>query len=240
MAHRNQNTTTELNFSLQSRQSDRFINNVQLVPQNLTTLSFGVKHLRLGETARNSYDMTFTFGTKLFGADIDESGIGSDIPRAQFSKVSAGWQRQAALGQAGTLVTDLRMQWSPDTLYSTEQLSLGSLSTVRGYEASVANGDMGVYLRNDLYLTSDIWGFLPDETAARVAQKTQSHVFFDMGATYDYASEKTKTAAGFGLGISYAHRRFNVSGTVGFPVVEDAEVGVGEPIFQLRVDAKAW
>jgi hemolysin activation/secretion protein len=186
VAYRDQTSTTELNFGLRVRKSDRYINHVRLTPQNLSTVSLGVKHLRLGEKARNSYDATLTFGTKLLGADEDASGIGSNIPRAQFYKINAGWQRQGALGQAGTLVTDLRAQWSPHTLYGTEQLSLGSFSTVRGYEASVATGDMGVYMRNDLYLSPNIWNFLPEDAAGKVAAKTQTHLFLDMGITHDH------------------------------------------------------
>jgi hemolysin activation/secretion protein len=199
-----------------------------------------VKHLRLGEKARNSYDATLTFGTTLFGADEDAPGIGSDIPRAQFVKINAGWQRQGALGQAGTLVTDLRAQWSPHTLYGSEQLSLGSYSTVRGYEASVASGDMGIYMRNDLYLTPNIWNFLPEETAAKVANKTQTHLFLDMGITRDHARGVTEKAAGFGLGLSYYHKRFTLSGTLGVPLIEDNSFGIGDPVIQVRMDVKTW
>lgn len=240
VAFRDQTRTTELSFGLRTRKSDRFINDVRLTPQNLSTFSLGVKHLRLGEKARNSYDATLTFGTTLFGADKDAAGIGSDIPRAQFFKINAGWQRQGALGQAGTLVTDLRAQWSPHTLYGTEQLSLGSYSTVRGYEASVATGDMGVYMRNDLYLTPNIWTFLPEETASKVAIKTQTHLFLDMGITRDHARDVTEKAAGFGLGLSYYHKRFTLSGTVGVPLIEDNSFSLGDPVFQVRMDVKTW
>ncbi len=211
-------STTELNFGLRVRKSDRFINDVGLTPQELSTFSLGVKHLRLDETARNSYDATLTFGTTLFGADQDAPGIGSDIPRAQFFKINAGWQRQGALGQAGTLVTDLRAQWSAHTLYGTEQLSLGSFSTVRGYEASVATGDMGVYMRNDLYLTPDIWKFLPEEAAGKVAGKIQTHLFLDIGITHDHARDVTGKAAGFGVGLSWYHKRLTLAGTLGVPL----------------------
>ncbi|WOI35376.1 ShlB/FhaC/HecB family hemolysin secretion/activation protein (plasmid) [Tritonibacter scottomollicae] len=240
VAHRDQASTTELNFGLRVRKSDRFINDVRLTPQNLSTFSLGVKHLRLGEKARNSYDATLSFGTTLFGADKDAPGIGSDIPRAQFFKINAGWQRQGALGQTGTLVTDLRAQWSPHTLYGTEQLSLGSFSTVRGYEASVATGDMGVYMRNDLYLTPNIWTFLPEEAAGKVASKTQTHLFLDMGITRDHARDVTEKAAGFGLGLSYYHKRFTLSGTVGVPLIQDNRFDVGDPVVQLRMDVKTW
>ncbi|WP_417260172.1 ShlB/FhaC/HecB family hemolysin secretion/activation protein [Celeribacter sp.] len=240
VAFRDQTRTTELSFGLRTRKGDRFINDVRLTPQNLSTFSLGVKHLRLGETARNSYDATLTFGTTLFGADEDAQGIGSDIPRAQFFKINAGWQRQGALGQTGTLVTDLRAQWSPHTLYGTEQLSLGSFSTVRGYEASVATGDMGVYLRNDLYLTPNIWNFLPEETAGKVAKKTQTHLFLDLGITRDHARDVTEKAAGFGLGFSYYHKRFTLSGTVGVPLIQDNRFDIGDPVIQLRMDVKTW
>lgn len=240
VAHRDQTSTTELNFGLRVRKSDRFINDVRLTPQNLSTFSLGVKHLRLGEKARNSYDATLTFGTTLLGADKDEPGIGSDIPRAQFFKINAGWQRQGALGQAGTLVTDLRAQWSPHTLYGTEQLSLGSSSTVRGYEASVATGDMGVYMRNDLYLTPNIWNLLPEDSARKVAAKTQTNLFLDMGLTHDQARDVTEKAAGFGIGVSYYHKRFTLSGTVGVPLIDDNSFGIGDPVVQVRMDVKTW
>lgn len=240
VAHRDQTRTTELTFGLRTRKGDRYINDVRLTPQNLSTFSLGVKHLRLGEKARNSYDATLTFGTTLFGADKDAPGIGSDIPRAQFFKVNAGWQRQGALGKAGTLVTDLRGQWSPHTLYGSEQLSLGSYSTVRGYEASVASGDMGIYMRNDLYLTPNIWNFLPEETAVKVASKTQTHLFLDMGITHDHARGVTEKAAGFGLGLSYYHKRFTLSGTVGVPLIGDNSFSLGDPVFQIRMDMKTW
>jgi len=240
VAHRDQTSTTEFNFGLRVRKSDRFINDVRLTPQNLSTFSLGVKHLRLGEKARNSYDATLTFGTTLLGADKDEPGIGSDIPRAQFFKINAGWQRQGALGQAGTLVTDLRAQWSPHTLYGTEQLSLGSSSTVRGYEASVATGDMGVYMRNDLYLTPNIWNLLPEDSARKVAAKTQTNIFLDMGLTHDQARDVTEKAAGFGIRVSYYHKRFTLSGTVGVPLIEDNNFGISDPVVQIRMDLKAW
>lgn len=240
VAHRDQTTTTELNFGLRVRKSDRFINDVRLTPQNLTTLSVGGKYLRLGDKARNSYDATLTFGTSFFGADVDDPDTESDIPRAQFFKIDAGWQRQGALGQVGTLVTDLRAQWSPHTLYGSEQMSLGSFSTVRGYDVSVATGDMGLYMRNDLYLTPEIWSFLPDKVEGKVAQKAQTHLFLDAGVTRDRARDVTEKAAGLGVGVSYYTNRITFSGAVGVPLIEEGSLELGDPVVQVRVDLKAW
>lgn len=240
VAKRDQTSTTELTFGLRKRTSDRFINDVRLTPQKLSTFSLGVKYLLLGEKARNSYDATLTFGTKLFGSDRDEPGIGSDIPRAQFFKINAGWQRQGALGRTGTLVTDLRVQWSEHTLYGSEQLSLGSLSTVRGYDASVATGDKGLYMRNDLYVTPEVWKFLPQEIAKKVSSKTQTQLFLDIGITRDRARDVIERAAGIGLGLSYYNKRFTLSGTIGVPLIQNNRFDVGKPVLQLRMDMKTW
>lgn len=111
---------------------------------------------------------------------------------------------------------------------------------MRGYEFSVAAGDMGVYVRNDLYLTPNIWNFLPEQSAAKVVQKTQTHLFLDGGITYDHARGVTEKAAGFGLGLSYYHERFTLSGVVGVPLFEDGKLGIGDPVVQIRMDLKTW
>lgn len=72
---------------------------------------------------------------------------------------------------------------------------------MRGYDVSVATGDMGLYMRNDLYLTPEIWSFLPDKVEGKVAQKAQTHLFLDAGVTRDRARDVTEKAAGLGVGF---------------------------------------
>jgi hemolysin activation/secretion protein len=61
-----------------------------------------------------------------------------------------------------------------------------------------------------------------------------------MGLTHDRARRKTEKAAGFGMGLSWYHDRFTLSGTLGMPLVEGDRLDVGDPVLQLRLDAKAW
>jgi hemolysin activation/secretion protein len=61
-----------------------------------------------------------------------------------------------------------------------------------------------------------------------------------MGITRDHARGVTEKAAGFGLGLSYYHKRFTLSGTVGVPLIEDNSFGIGDPVFQVRMDVKTW
>lgn len=240
MLHRDQDSNTELISGLRLRDAERFINDLRLTPQRLATLDLGIKHLHLGPRARNAYDATLRFGLDAFGADSDPPDPARDIPRAQFLRIEAGWQRQGALGTAGTLVNDLRLQWSPHTLYGAEQMSLGSFSTVRGYENPVATGDMGIYIRNDLYLSPDIWNVLPEGRAAEIAARTQTHLFLDLGLTHDHARNATEKAAGLGLGLSYYHQRFTLSGTIGVSLIQNDRLRIGDPVAQLRLDLKTW
>ena len=99
---------------------------------------------------------------------------------------------------------------------------------------------MGVYIRNDLYLPPTIWDFLPQETAAKDAQKTQTHLFFDGGLTHDHARGVTEKAAGFGVGMSYYHDRFTFSGVIGAPLIQNNILDIGKPIVQIRVEMKTW
>ena len=237
---RDQTSKTELDFGVEVHRSDRFINDTRLTPQKLTTTFFGIKHLRLGETARNSFDAKLTFGTNWFGADSDGDDLSSDIPRAQFAKLEAGWQRQAALFEMGTLVTDLRMQLSPQTLYGSEQMVVGSYSTVRGYLSPVASGDNGAYIRNDLYLPPKVWSFLPEKIGNNLAQHAQFHLFADAGLTRDRARSVTEKAASIGFGLSYYHEKYTLSGIFGAPLIEDNEFDFGNPVAQIRVDLKTW
>lgn len=236
---RNQLTTTTLSFGASVRRADRFINFTRLTPQNLTTVDFGIRHLRLSDTARNSYDATLTFGLNALGAS-QPSGV-EGAPNPQFSKISLGWQRQAALGTVGTLVQDLRLQWSPDILYGAEQMSLGSFSTVRGYESAVGVGDSGAVLRSDLYLDPAWWTKpFSDETAAKLAASTQMHVFLDAGVVWDAARKTREGAAGLGVGVIWSGQPYNVTGIVAVPLLDGRDLRVGDPVLQVRVDLKGW
>ena len=61
-----------------------------------------------------------------------------------------------------------------------------------------------------------------------------------MGITRDHARDVTEKAAGFGLGLSYYHKRFTLSGTVGVPLIQDNRFDVGDPVLQLRMDVETW
>lgn len=238
---RDQFTKTELSFTLGKRRNERFINDVGLAEQRVRYVSAGITHLRLGERARNSYDAKLTFGTALIGGQRPDSGGDPSVPDANFLILEGGWQRQAALGNIGTLVTDLRAQISGQTLLGNEQISFGSFSTVRGYDRAAASGDTGAYIRNDLYLNNDLWaGLIPYDWGQAVARNAQPHLFFDAGWVRDRATGREVTAASVGIGLSYYTDRFTIAAIYGVPLIGNDGFPSGEGVFQVRLDLKGF
>lgn len=239
---RSQYSTTEIIAAVNWRNGDRFINDARLVPQRLASLDLGLSHIRLRNGSRNYFDAILGFGLDAFGATRDPATPADDEPRAQFVKLSAGWQRQARLWNLGTLVTDLRLQYSPVPLYGSEQLSLGSYSTVRGYAETAASGDSGAWMRADLYLSPETWTtLLPAGIRQEAASRMQPLVFLDAGFVHDKATGKNAAIAGLGIGLSWHFDRVTASGIVGLPLIGvDNRFDPGEPLAQIRIDLKTW
>ncbi len=101
----------------------------------------------------------------------------------------------------------LNAQQSPDTLYSSEQITLGGQSSVRGFGEGSINGDSGGYLRNDLnWALSNIFkrkGFF------NILSRTTLNGFIDYGYARHEGYGSDYQIAGAGAGLSYRIKHFN-------------------------------
>lgn len=107
-----------------------------------------VRNLLGGELHSN---VQYTAGLHFWGAREDSNWAGS--PKAQYT----AWHGDLSYGHpidafvpALTWTTSAHGQWTTDSLYSTEQIALGSESTVRGYKEQILQGNRGGSLRNEL------------------------------------------------------------------------------------------
>ncbi|NNN28445.1 ShlB/FhaC/HecB family hemolysin secretion/activation protein [Pseudomonas nitroreducens] len=94
-------------------------------------------------------------GLKLFDALDDPSGLPDYAPRAQYTafKYGANWFRPfLMLGQSWSFTSQFTGQKAQDVLYGSEQILVGSLYSVRGFEDQSLSGDNGWFLRNQLNL----------------------------------------------------------------------------------------
>lgn len=83
-------------------------------------------------------------GLPLLGVDVDAD------PLALFTKVDGQLDIILQNQHGMTWSTTARGQWSPDALYSSEHMSIGGASSVRGYETAVVGGENAISLRNEV------------------------------------------------------------------------------------------
>jgi len=92
-------------------------------------------------------------GVRQFDAKVDADGTGVTSPHGQAGKLrySAGLGAPfAVLGQVFTFSSQLTGQYAFEPLYGSEQITLGSYYTVRGFNRNSLSGDRGWYVRNEL------------------------------------------------------------------------------------------
>lgn len=117
--------------------------------RSLTSLNLGISHTQklLGGVA--TLNPGFSRGMPWLGAASDHDAA-ADAPRAEFRKWSLSASFQRPLTRDLWWLSSLYGQWSPDRLWSSERLTLGGDSSVRGFKEQYLTGDRGLYWRNEL------------------------------------------------------------------------------------------
>ncbi|MDI9854618.1 ShlB/FhaC/HecB family hemolysin secretion/activation protein [Comamonas sp. 17RB] len=98
-------------------------------------------------------DLGVSQGLRSFGALRDADGLTASDPRAQFRKwtFSGNFFRPFKVGEQGfEFSSQWSSQYSHDVLYGSEQMMIGSLYSVRGFNRSSISGDHGFFVRNEV------------------------------------------------------------------------------------------
>lgn len=224
---RDSNTKTFVSGGLSLRQGRRFINAVELEPQNITTAKFTLGHVIDTKSAKYSLDASYLRGIDLFGA-IDDDLQSEDDPSAQFNILELGVTRVARPKQWGRWTVSARGSFSDDTLFGPQQTPLGSRGTIRGFRTSAISADIGGYIRTDvsLFMPQSIknWAEGLSGFTGSFAKKfiggLQPYAFADVGVGRDYAQGITETVGGFGGGLQFFAKNYNFNIGGEFPVAE--------------------
>lgn len=148
---RNGDIKTAFGAGVTQRSSRNFLNGIRLSTssRNLSSLIIGINHTQKIFGGVATFNPNFSRGMPWFNAESD-SGKMPDEPRAQFRKWSLSASFQRPLGADAMWLTSLYGQWSPDSLYGSERLSLGGESSARGFKEQYISGDSGGYWRNEI------------------------------------------------------------------------------------------
>lgn len=206
-------------FALDRKWFRRYVNDVALMPQDLTVARAGARSQIRSPDGILFVDGALAVGLTALGATEDPAGLPADAPHAQFTKFEAGvtW-----LGRIGNfpLRASLRGQYSLDALYSSEQIVLGGFYTVRGYGESVAFGDSGWYSRNELAFPLRP-GLIVTE-GFDWSPHIQPYVFLDGGQVFLKSGLFQNSLGGTGIGLRLAKRPVSLDLTLAYPFIRNS------------------
>lgn len=186
-----------VDVSLSRSRSARRIEGEALTPDHLAVLRGALSHLRRMPTGPWYAEPALSVGLRVFGARRDPSDIERRDAHAQFVKLSLAAGAVMTLANGATeLAVQFSGQASHDSLYGSEQISLGGMSTVRGFHDGVLAGDSGYLVRSELRLPR-----VTDITLA--GGRPVPYVHLDHGAAWLVQAER-KRLAGAGIGMRWA------------------------------------
>ncbi|MBN3005730.1 ShlB/FhaC/HecB family hemolysin secretion/activation protein [Chromobacterium alkanivorans] len=197
LLHRDQSSKTELKASLTRKASRSFIEDAEIAPQrrDLTIAGLELSHRRyLGEAVLDA-SLGYQRGIGGWGAQNE-----AQTAAAGFTARHELFQSRLALqlplrlgGQTWRWSSELRGQYSADPLLPSEQFSIGSRYTVRGFNSNSLSGRGGLYWRNELSAP------LPAPAGAQL----EGYLGLDAGRVSHpaYADDTSRSLSGWAAGL---------------------------------------
>ncbi|WP_306299173.1 ShlB/FhaC/HecB family hemolysin secretion/activation protein [Pseudomonas sp. ABC1] len=152
--HRDSLGKSAMNLGLAHLRTRNYIENslLQGSSNRLTELQLGFNHGRRVKNAFVNMDLGWQRGIGALDAQRNERARGSQ-PVSRYNKYSltlSYLQPFSFLGQSLSVDSLFNAQRSEDVLYSPQRISLGGLSSVRGFKEQSLSGDSGYYWRNQV------------------------------------------------------------------------------------------
>lgn len=157
LLYRGFNNQLRANIGLTHKDTAAFLEDIKLdvSSRKLSVLDIGLSYSDMLLTGVVNANAGYSRGLKLFNALEDAADLPAEMPKAQFEKLTYGlsyFKPFQALGQNFSFSSNFSGQYALDTLYGSEQYSIGSLYSVRGFNQSSLSGDSGYSFKNDLNL----------------------------------------------------------------------------------------
>ncbi len=194
--HRDQTAKTVLNSSITLKNSESYLEDVKTdtSSRKLSVLKAGISHNRRIFNGVAYFDFNYYKGLKNFAAKEDAPNISADAPKAQFQKYGFGvnyYKPFILFHQSAIWHLNFFSQYSKDVLFSSEKISIGDSSTVRGFKEDSIQGDKGCYLKNEII-------FKNPQTPIFKGLLSKSDLFF--GIDSGYVRETAGVDSNFGEG----------------------------------------
>ncbi|MCH7882539.1 MAG: ShlB/FhaC/HecB family hemolysin secretion/activation protein [Proteobacteria bacterium] len=248
IAHRDQNSKTTVSLTLTAKETNSFLEDVRLdsSSRKLTIFDIGVNHVVRKPGSVWSFLLNYSRGLGILGALEDGPDSSNTIPKAQFEKL--GWDISLSLpinawGEAWSYQGSWSGQVSGDPLFGSEQISIGDLSSVRGFRDSPVAGDAGLYFNNDIsWKPSSRYPLLKNITVAAGLDLGYVEAKNDNIAN---SGRSDATLAGLSLSVQQAlklgrQQQLSWSLTLGIPLSAPAFVEQESSVIFFSLDWKMW
>ncbi|WP_371231667.1 ShlB/FhaC/HecB family hemolysin secretion/activation protein [Pseudomonas sp. QE6] len=153
--HRDDVSKTALNFGLSHQRTRNYIDDTLLdvSSTHLSEFRLGFNHGRRIGSGFVNLDAGWQRGIGAFGAQDDDHDAPHGSPTARYNKYSltlSYLQPFKLRDEAFSFESLATGQHSEDVLYSPQRISLGGLTSIRGFKDQSLSGDSGYYWRNQL------------------------------------------------------------------------------------------
>lgn len=201
---------------------------VEASSRNLSSTSLSWEHSRRLAGGFLSLAPQIAIGTDWFGGEETLSKAPA-MPDAQFVKGTLTGSYTYPVSASLTVATTLFGQWSNDTLYGAERLSIGGEYSVRGFKGASLSGDEGYYWRNDLTYRIGQWPYLG---------QISTQLAFDTGSIVQDSQDQYE--GGSLLGTSWSLKTQAKYGSsslsVGLPIEAPSRLNADDYVVNYRIN----
>jgi hemolysin activation/secretion protein len=156
-----------------------------------------------------SIDASLSRGLPIFGGAEDPAGLPDYLPRSEYTalKMNASWSRGFVFADVPfAFSSSFSAQVTRDVLYGADQLTIGGLYAVRGFDRTNLAGDVGYVWRKELSHTL----LLAKDTQGRARLSLRPYVALDQGYAWsNYSSAFSGTLVGSAVGVAFTAGRYN-------------------------------
>lgn len=201
--YRNKNIVFNLSSSLTTKRTRTYIDEQLLdVSSKKFTILDLASNLNLSSKYGNfNFNLGYSKGLRLLNANKDLDNLPNDYPHFQFKKIKYALNYSLpfnAYENKMSFTSSLTGQKTSHTLHGSEQISIGGLSSVRGFVDNSISGDNGYYVRNELSLNKSIFN---NTTNARF------YAGYDYGKVWNITADVLNgSLSGFTYGMSLYYK----------------------------------
>ncbi|WP_456295098.1 ShlB/FhaC/HecB family hemolysin secretion/activation protein [Vibrio sp. AK197] len=226
---RNSQTKATLSSNLSHRRENNYLLGTKLdsSSRNLTHFSVGMElSTRVGQgfiTVMPKYSK----GTTWFNA-LGDSGRSNGAPVSKFDKAELTLSYTYPLLPAVRYSSTLFAQWSNDTLFGNQRMSIGGEYSVRGFKSVSLSGDEGYYWRNEVNYQMGQWPVIGQVSAV---------LALDTGSIVPDSQDKFERGSllGTSLGFMTRHSYYSSSVSLGFPLQSPSRLPTDDYVINYQI-----